>query len=187
MEEILLEEYLRNKKHGMSDREFIQKMRDSYRPKPRLHDSDSWEPYYGKDVYRNKNKGYMDLIKDLDEADRGELMFMLNRDTHITEHQAKDIVSDMWHTSSNKKYIGEKFDMHKAHEVYNKYKQALEDYSVEDVYIAIKAQYHDYCSLFKLWFGDNIDNKIIESAIKFWFMDVDYQGGNKVHKYFMEF
>ena len=182
MEEILLEEYLRSKKHGMSDDEFVKRMKGSYRSKPRLHDSNSWEPYYGKG-----KRGYMDLINDFDDTDRGELMFMLNRDHHISEHQAKEIVSDMWHTSKDKKYIGERFNMHKAHEVYMKYKPILEDYSVEDVYIAINAQYHDYCSLFKSWFGEHIDDKIIESAIKFWFMDVDYQGGNKVHKYFMEF
>jgi hypothetical protein len=181
MEEILLEEYLRNKNNGLSEREVMHRMKGAYRARPRLHDEDTWG-HYGKGRH-----GYMDLIRDFDEADRGELMFMLNRDNHISEHQAKEIVSDMWHTSKDKKYVGEKFDMHKAHEVYNKYKQVLEDYSVEDVYIAINAQYHDYCSLFKLWFGDNIENKIIDSAIKFWFMDVDYQGGNKVHKYFMDF
>lgn len=187
MEEVLLGEYLRNKKHGMSDKEFIQRMQDTYRPRPKLHDERTWDPYYSKSTYYDKDKeGLMSMIRDLDEADRGELMFMLNRGD-MSEHKAKEIVSDMWHTSNDKKYIGEKFNMHKAKEVYDKYKQVLEDYSVEDVYIAINAQYHDYCSLFKLWFGDNIDNKIIESAIKFWFMDVDYQGGNKVHKYFMEF
>lgn len=30
-----------------------------------------------------------------------------------------------------------------------------------------------------------IDNKIIESAINFWFKDDDYKGGSKVWKYFM--
>lgn len=32
---------------------------------------------------------------------------------------------------------------------------------------------------------DEIDNKIIESAINFWFKDDDYKGGSKVWKYFM--
>ena len=181
MEEILLEEYLRNKGKGLSERDVLHRMRGAYRARPRLHDSESWD-HYGKGKH-----SYMDLIHDFDDVDRGELMFMLNREHHMTEHQAKDIVADMWHTSKDRKYIGEKYNMAKAHEIYNQYKHVLDDYSVEDVYIAINAQYHDYCSLFKQWFGDNIDNKIIESAIKFWFMDVDYQGGNKVHKYFMEF
>ena len=179
MEEILLEEYLRNKEHGLSERNVMHRMKGAYRARPSLHNYDSWD-HYGKG-----KRNYMDLIYDLDDTDRGELMFMLNRDSHMTVHQAKDIVSDMWHISKDKKYIGERFNMSKAHDVYNKYKHVLDDYSVEDVYVAINAQYHDYCSLFKSWFGENIDDKIIESAIKFWFMDVDYLGGNKVHKYFM--
>lgn len=36
-----------------------------------------------------------------------------------------------------------------------------------------------------LWFGDNIDTKVVESAINFWFKDDDYKSGdNKVYKYF---
>jgi hypothetical protein len=53
-----------------------------------------------------------------------------------------------------------------------------------DIYVAINAQYHDYAELFKNWFNDNIDQKIIESAIVFWFKDVDYKAGNKVVEYF---
>lgn len=47
--------------------------------------------------------------------------------------------------------------------------------------------YHDYCELLKAWFGDNIDTKVVESAINFWFKDDDYKsGGSKVYKYFRE-
>lgn len=38
--------------------------------------------------------------------------------------------------------------------------------------------------LFKAWFGSDIDQKIIESAIVFWFKDVDYKAENKVVEYF---
>nr|UVX89455.1 MAG: hypothetical protein [Bacteriophage sp.] len=37
--------------------------------------------------------------------------------------------------------------------------------------------------LFEEWFGGNIDNKVFESAITFWFKDVDFDG-DKVWKYF---
>lgn len=50
-------------------------------------------------------------------------------------------------------------------------------------YIAINAQYHDYAKLFEEWFGGNIDNKVFESAITFWFKDVDFDG-DKVWEYF---
>lgn len=52
-----------------------------------------------------------------------------------------------------------------------------------DVYVAINSQYHDYVELFKSWFGDNVDQKIIESAIIFWFKDVDCKAENKVVEY----
>lgn len=53
----------------------------------------------------------------------------------------------------------------------------------QDVYVAINAQYHDYAKLFEEWFGGNIDNKVFESAITFWFKDVDFDG-DKVWEYF---
>lgn len=58
----------------------------------------------------------------------------------------------------------------KAHEVCNKFKDKLEeDIEVVDVYVAINAQYHDYCELFEKWFGKgNFDEMIFESAIAFW-------------------
>lgn len=37
------------------------------------------------------------------------------------------------------------------------------------------------------WFGDNVDQKIIESAIIFWFKDVDCKSRNKVVSYFKEY
>ena len=55
-----------------------------------------------------------------------------------------------------------------------------------DVYVAINAQYHDYCELFKSWFGDGIEQKIIESAVIFWFKDDDYKDGFKLWNYFKE-
>lgn len=51
------------------------------------------------------------------------------------------------------------------------------------IYVAINAQYHDYAKLFEEWFGGNIDNKVFESAITFWFKDVDFDG-DKVWEYF---
>ena len=43
--------------------------------------------------------------------------------------------------------------------------------------------YDDYAKLFEEWFGGNIDNKVFESAITFWFKDVDFDG-DKVWEYF---
>lgn len=57
------------------------------------------------------------------------------------------------------------------------------NYNALQSYVAINAQYHDYCKLFDSWFGGNIDNKVFESAITFWFKDVDFDG-DKVWEYF---
>lgn len=65
-----------------------------------------------------------------------------------------------------------------------RYKEVLpNDVEPCDVYVAINAQYHDYAKLFEEWFGGNIDNKVFESAIIFWFKDVDFDG-DKVWEYF---
>lgn len=44
-------------------------------------------------------------------------------------------------------------------------------------------EFRDYAKLFEEWFGGNIDNKVFESAITFWFKDVDFDG-DKVWEYF---
>lgn len=59
--------------------------------------------------------------------------------------------------------------------------------NISDDDVAINSQYHDYVELFKSWFGDNVDQKIIESAIIFWFKDVDCKSRNKVVSYFKEY
>lgn len=102
----------------------------------------------------------------------------------IDEHEAKEIVEQMYHVKDNKKYVGEKYDMNKAHEICERYKEVLpNDVEPCDVYVAINAQCHDYAKLFEEWFGGNIDNKVFESAITFWFKDVDFDG-DKVWEYF---
>lgn len=93
------------------------------------------------------------------------------------QHEAREVVEQMYHVKDNKKYIGEKYDMNKAHEICERYKEVLpNDVEPCDVYVAINAQYHDYAKLFEEWFGGNIDNKVFESAITFWFKDVDFDG-----------
>lgn len=103
---------------------------------------------------------------------------------HFDEYEAKEVVEQMYHVKDNKKYVGEKYDMNKAHEICERYKEVLpNDVEPCDVYVAINAQYHDYAKLFEEWFGGNIDNKVFESAITFWFKDVDFDG-DKVWEYF---
>jgi hypothetical protein len=113
-----------------------------------------------------------------------QIAFLQSQKQAIDEHEAKEIVEQMYHVKDNKKYVGEKYDMNKAHEICERYKEVLpNDVEPCDVYVAINAQYHDYAKLFEEWFGGNIDNKVFESAITFWFKDVDFDG-DKVWEYF---
>lgn len=76
----------------------------------------------------------------------------------------------------------------KAKEICERYRGVIPvSATPTDVYVAINSQYHDYVELFKSWFGDNVDQKIIESAIIFWFKDVDCKSRNKVVSYFKEY
>lgn len=107
---------------------------------------------------------------------------------HMNEIEAKEVVSGMYHIEGGRKYIGEKFDMYKAKEIYERYRGLIPtSTTVCDVYVAINSQYHDYAELFKSWFGDGIEQKIVESAIMFWFKDADNKAENKVVKYFKEY
>lgn len=144
----------------------------------------------------DESRGY-DGSHGYDEEERMLLMQMLGvdgneryndyGDEHFNKQEAKRTVDEMYHVKDGKKYIGEKYDMQKAHEVCSKFKDKLEDeVEVADVYVAINAQYHDYCELFEKWFGKgNFDDMIFESAINFWFDDVDF-GEDKLWKYFNE-
>lgn len=144
----------------------------------------------------DERRGYDEHRRGYDDDERMLLMRMLGvgederyeyGDEHFNKQEAKQTVDEMYHVKDGKKYIGEKYDMQKAHEVCNKFKDKLEeDIEVADVYVAINAQYHDYCKLFEKWFGKgNFDDMIFESAIDFWFDDVDF-GEDKLWKYFNE-
>lgn len=142
------------------------------------------------------HRGYDEHRRGYDDDERMLLMRMLGvgederyeyGDEHFNKQEAKQTVDEMYHVKDGKKYIGEKYNMQKAHEVCNKFKDKLEeDIEVADVYVAINTQYHDYCELFEKWFGKgNFDEMIFESAIAFWFDDVDF-GEDKLWKYFNE-
>ena len=104
----------------------------------------------------------------------------------VDEHTARQLVSEMFHYENGRKISGEKFDMRKAKEVMERYHNMIPSkVTNEEIYLAINAQYHDYCALFKTWFGSNAEPKIIESAIVFWFKDEDSNKDSKIIDYLM--
>lgn len=82
--------------------------------------------------------------------------------------------------------MGERFSIQYAKDICIKYKDML-DSSIHytDIYLAINSQYHNYCSLFKKWFKQDLEDKIVESALIYWFKDDDYEG-SKIYDYFKQ-
>ena len=105
------------------------------------------------------------------------------------EEYAKWQVSTMHHTADNGKVCkGEIYNYDCAKNVFDKYVRNINSsITVWDVYVAINAQYHDYVRLYSEWFRNinknELDNKIIESAITFYFKDED-SGSTKTWNYF---
>lgn len=180
MNEYLMRAYLRSRK----GEEAIRKMRDPFIP-------DSYSRNYRQSNRRfldDSNDYYDPYIYDIDNVHSVNYESLPNRDNlHFTEEEAEYIVSQMFHLNNGRKVKGEKYDIYKAKEILDRYRGMIpKSITCADIYVAINSQYHDYCKLFKVWFGENIDNKIIESAINFWFKDEDYLDNNKVYKYFSE-
>lgn len=156
---------------------------------PRRHEDDGF-----MDVFDSRSNRFGDRFRDSgmrgNDMDRiiKYMRHSMNDGEHFTESEAMDLVSDMYHTEGGRKYSGEKFDIHKAKEICERHRGVIPvSATPTDVYAAINSQYHDYVELFKSWFGDNVDQKIIESAIIFWFKDVDCKSRNKVVSYFKEY
>lgn len=119
-----------------------------------------------------------EVIKNFKESSKNE---------HFNEPYARYLVSNMCHFEGGRKHVGEKFDITKAKEVCERYRGIIpQTVTHADVYVAINSQYHDYSELFKTWFGDGVEQRIIESAIIFWFKDDDYKSGFKLWNYFKE-
>ena len=181
MSDYMLLEYLRNKGKYDDEHRKVDEFKDYMRARGGMRGSRRHREYPWDEMeYRRHDwdaeypmakymKGYRDSMPE-DSFD---------------EYEAKEIVSEMYHFDGDRKDVGEHFDMHKAKEVFEKYKSHFVVKATPcDVYVAINAFYHDFSKLLKLWFGSNIDEKVILLAITFWFKDDDYQG-NKLMDYFM--
>lgn len=208
MEDYMLVNFLREHGvgHHMSDEEFTWKFKEflkehSHDRKGRMKNMMDWEDYNEDYSDRRGYGGYLNT-KDYDHSypyDMPKYPYNVTFNRYqgipyknykesshsFNEHEAREIVNEMYHNYNGKRVSGEIFTMEKAKEVLEHHHNTMYTKpSVEEVYIAINAQYHDYCPLYKQWFGSNADNKIIESAILFWFKDEDYHKGSKVLNYF---
>lgn len=186
----MMYEYLKKKgMGGMNEHEFMDKFKDfmtKYRRNSMRHGSegdfmpmnDFYMRRHGRpdefmDMFDSRGDRFSDRFNEsgMGGNDMDRMMrYMRNSMSreHFTESEAKYLVADMYHTENGRKYSGEKFDMYKAKEICERYRGILPtSATVADVYVAINSQYHDYAELFKDWFGDGIEQKIVESAIVF--------------------
>lgn len=212
MDELMMYNYLKSKgMGGMNEQEFMDKFKtfmNKYRRGAMRHGEEgSFFPMDDRysDFYMRRH-GKPDEFMDMFGSGRNErfsgrfntgmseedmynamryMRHSMNEGEHFDESEAKYLVADMYHTENGRKYTGEKFDMHKAKEICERYRGILPtSVTPADVYVAINSQYHDYAELFKSWFGNDIEQKVIESAIVFWFKDADAKSENKLIEYF---
>lgn len=196
MDDYMMYEYLKRKgMGGLTESEFMNKFQDfmsSYRRNSMRNNEMPMDSSYRRDQGYDE---FMDMFESRRDSSYNRNNYNRNNYNRnsgrnsmgntFTESDARSIVAEMYHTSNGRKHSGEKYDMYKAKEVYGKYKGILPMSVTEiDVYIAINSQYHDYGELYKNWFGDNIDQKVFESAIVFWFKDADCKTDNKITEYF---
>lgn len=197
MDELMLMEYLKNR--GMDEQDFMDKFKDFMVKHNRGSYNRGFSGSYNRSSY---NKGFEDSgfgwEYDMDDSmssfKRGRNTMKRDRGMsneyskdHFIPAEAQYIVSEMYHTENGRKYTGEKYDIDKAREVCERYRGFIPStVNPVDIYVAINAQYHDYANLFKSWFGEKIDHKVIESAIVFWFKDEDNLGTAKLVSYFRE-
>lgn len=181
MSDYMLLEYLRNKGMRGDEHELVDGFRNYMRARGRGK--------MARNTMRHKDYHWDDMDYgrhdwDMNYEDSYKSRYSKGFEGSFDEFEAKEIVSEMYHYDMNRKHTGEHFDMKKAEEVYKKHRESfVTKASVEDVYVAINAGYHDFCSVLKSWFGSNIDEKAILLAVTFWFKDDDYQG-NKLMDYF---
>jgi hypothetical protein len=163
----------------------FKKIIGSYKTSVNLTSNNAWELIESMGVLfeeletEDKEK-FWETMKDMHEEIKGK---------HFDEMYAKHEVSEMYHTKPNGTICrGEIVSIDEASMVYEKYRRSIDnEVTVWDVYVALNAQAHDYSALYHQWFSDNevVKDKIIESAIVFWFKDEDHSKG-KVWDYFDE-
>lgn len=198
MDDYMMYKLLHEMKEG-KNKSFIDKFRE-YMSNSESHsghkyDDPSWAFMPSKDkshwdfyMRRDGRPHYNDSFYEEQDEDMHKIMrYMKKHLENMSEEDAKYLVSNMHHKEGSRTVRGEHFSCAKAKEVLDKYRNILHrDVDYPEMYVAINAQYHDYALLFKSWFGDNIDHKIIESAIVFWFNDDDYKHTSKVREYFKD-
>lgn len=132
-----------------------------------------------------KDETYISIERELQVMIQEELINSV-KDKVAASPQGKELLEKQLNNIKVKKEEIYNYDC--AKNVFDKYVRNINSsITVWDVYVAINAQYHDYIRLYSEWFRNinknELDNKIIESAITFYFKDED-SGSTKTWNYF---
>lgn len=106
---------------------------------------------------------------------------------HFNRDYAEWEVAQMHHKCGDKTYKGEHWPLEQTTEVMQKYRAKLaSEITPCDFYVALNTQWHDYICWANEHFPNEVDAElaIIEMAVRFWFMDDDWAGNDKVWVYF---
>lgn len=107
---------------------------------------------------------------------------------HFDKEYAEWQVEHMHHKSKDDKvHRGEHWSIEQTTEVMQSYKGKLPaEVTPGDFYVALNTQWHDYiCWAMEHYPNEGeADNAIIEMAVRFWFMDDDWESADKVWVYF---
>ena len=113
-------------------------------------------------------KEYDEAMRDLHEIFCG---------AHYNECFAREDVSKMYHKNPKGETIkGEHWNIDQVAAVI-KGMSIPSSTNIWDVYVALNANWHDKEVKFAQWFGSESDQRIIEDAINFYFMDADAPDG----------
>jgi hypothetical protein len=116
--------------------------------------------------------------------DTHELMYGKHFDKEYAEWQ----VEQMHHKSADGvEHRGAHWSMTQTNEIFAKHKPKLPgEVTPCDFYVALNAQWHDYICWAKEHFEDETEAEqaVIDGAVRFWFMDDDWEDNTKVWCYF---
>lgn len=122
---------------------------------------------------------YWQMLRDTHELFYGK---------HFNKEYAEWEVERMYHKDKNGiTHRGEHWSREQTNSVMAKYKSVLpSEVTPCDFYVALNAQWHDYCELMRELFAneEEVNNAIIEGAVRFWFLDEDWESADKVWVYF---
>lgn len=153
------------------------------------------DKFKGDDAKMDKSLELVDELLEEMRHPHPERYWQFMRDSHevfngrhFDREYAEWEVERMYHKDKNGiTHRGEHWSREQTNAVMASYKSVLpSEVTPCDFYVALNAQWHDYCELMRELFAneEEVNNAIIEGAVRFWFLDDDWESADKVWAYF---